>query len=55
MWLLVITTLLWAASFSLIGEYLAGQVDSWISVLIRVVLAAIVFLPFLRWKAFALK
>ncbi|OAT26929.1 carboxylate/amino acid/amine transporter [Proteus myxofaciens] len=50
MWLLVITTLLWAASFSLIGEYLAGQVDSWLSVLIRVSLAALVFLPFLRWK-----
>ncbi|RLR64112.1 EamA family transporter, partial [Pseudomonas aeruginosa] len=42
MWLLVITTLLWAASFSLIGEYLAGQVDSWLSVLIRVSLAALV-------------
>lgn len=55
MWLLVITTLLWAASFSLIGEYLAGQVDSWISVLIRVVLAAIVFCLSYVGKAFALK
>lgn len=36
---LVITTLLWAASFSLIGEYLAGQVDSWFAVLVRVALA----------------
>jgi carboxylate/amino acid/amine transporter len=55
MWLLVITTLLWAASFSLIGEYLAGQVDSWLSVLIRVSLAALVFLPFLRWNGIRFK
>lgn len=55
MWLLVITTLLWAASFSLIGEYLAGQVDSWLSALIRVSLAALVFLPFLRWRGFGAK
>ncbi|KPD03667.1 carboxylate/amino acid/amine transporter [Moellerella wisconsensis] len=55
MWLLVITTLLWAASFSLIGEYLAGQVDSWFSVLMRVGLAALVFLPFLRWRGIAFK
>jgi carboxylate/amino acid/amine transporter len=48
--LLVVTTLLWAFSFSLIGEYLAGQVDSWFSVLMRVGLAALIFLPFLRWK-----
>lgn len=43
MLLLVITTILWAFSFSLIGEYLAGQVDSWFSVLMRVGLAALVF------------
>lgn len=55
MWLLVITTLLWAASFSLIGEYLAGQVDSWFSVLVRVALASLVFLPFLRWRQFSAK
>ncbi|MDO6543225.1 carboxylate/amino acid/amine transporter [Photobacterium sanguinicancri] len=41
-------TLLWAFSFSLIGVYLAGQVDAWFSVLTRVSLAALVFLPFLR-------
>lgn len=50
MLLLIITTILWAFSFSLIGEYLAGQVDSWFSVLMRVGLAALVFLPFLRWR-----
>jgi carboxylate/amino acid/amine transporter len=43
-------TLLWAFSFSLIGVYLAGQVDSWFSVLIRVFLASLVFVPFLKYK-----
>jgi hypothetical protein len=43
--LLIITTVLWAFSFSLIGEYLAGSVDSVFSVLVRVGLAALVFLP----------
>ncbi|WP_321406913.1 DMT family transporter [Tolumonas auensis] len=52
---LVIVTLIWAFSFSLIGEYLAGQVDSYFAVLTRTFLAALVFLPFLRrrwlnWK-----
>jgi carboxylate/amino acid/amine transporter len=46
--LLVGVTVLWAFSFSLIGVYLAGQVDSYFAVLVRVVLAALVFLPFLR-------
>ncbi|SJN58944.1 EamA-like transporter family protein [Vibrio ruber DSM 16370] len=43
-------TLLWAFSFSLIGVYLAGQVDAWFSVLIRIVLASVVFLPFLKFR-----
>ena len=55
MLLLVITTILWAFSFSLIGEYLAGHVDSWFSVLMRIGLAALVFLPFLRWRNIKLK
>lgn len=50
--LLIITTILWAFSFSLIGVYLAGQVDSVFSVLVRLVLAALVFLPFLRWRGY---
>ncbi|MCE0732414.1 carboxylate/amino acid/amine transporter [Halomonas sp. G15] len=45
---LVGVTVLWAFSFSLIGVYLAGQVDSYFAVLMRVGLAALVFLPFLR-------
>lgn len=45
---LVGITLLWAFSFSLIGVYLAGQVDSYFSVFLRVALASLVFLPLLR-------
>ncbi|QOR39488.1 EamA family transporter [Billgrantia diversa] len=45
---LIGVTALWAFSFSLIGVYLAGQVDSYFAVLMRVSLAALVFLPFLR-------
>jgi drug/metabolite transporter (DMT)-like permease len=52
--LLIITTILWAFSFSLIGEYLAGSVDSYFSVLMRG-LAALVFLPFLRTRGQSLK
>ncbi|MCB1669688.1 MAG: DMT family transporter [Gammaproteobacteria bacterium] len=40
-------TALWAFSFSLIGEYLSGQVDNYFAVMSRVVLALLVFLPFL--------
>ncbi|MCK9175884.1 MAG: carboxylate/amino acid/amine transporter [Desulforhopalus sp.] len=45
---LIITTLIWAFSFSLIGVYLAGQVDSYFAVLVRIVLATLLFLPLLR-------
>ena len=38
--LLIITTILWAFSFSFYGEYLAGHVDSYFAVLVRVGLAA---------------
>ncbi|NOI67225.1 carboxylate/amino acid/amine transporter [Vibrio sp. 99-8-1] len=50
MFYLSAVTLLWAFSFSLIGVYLAGQVDSWFSVWMRVALAAVVFLPFLKFR-----
>ncbi|QUJ01030.1 hypothetical protein KCP73_11800 [Salmonella enterica subsp. enterica] len=33
--LIITTTILWAFSFSLFGEYLAGHVDSYFAVLIR--------------------
>jgi len=45
---LIITSLVWAFSFSLIGVYLAGQVDAWFSVLFRIGLATLVFIPFLK-------
>jgi len=45
---LVAVTLLWAVSFSLIGEYLAGQVDSYFAVLTRILLAGLIFIPLLR-------
>ncbi|MCP1675954.1 carboxylate/amino acid/amine transporter [Natronocella acetinitrilica] len=45
---LVFVTCLWAFSFSLIGEYLSGRVDSDFAVLSRIVLAGLLFLPFLR-------
>ena len=45
---LIGVTLLWSFSFSLIGVYLAGQVDAYFSVLTRIALASLVFLPFLR-------
>lgn len=47
---LLIVTVLWAFSFSLIGEYLAGRVDSDFAVLVRVLIAALVFLPFTLWR-----
>ncbi|MDG9923453.1 MULTISPECIES: carboxylate/amino acid/amine transporter [unclassified Pseudomonas] len=47
---LLIVTALWAFSFSLIGEYLAGRVDSDFAVLARVLIAALVFLPFTLWR-----
>jgi len=48
--ILIAVTLLWAFSFSLIGVYLAGQVDAWFSVLMRVALATVIFLPFLKLR-----
>ncbi|WP_088328884.1 carboxylate/amino acid/amine transporter [Lacimicrobium sp. SS2-24] len=52
---LLATTLLWAFSFSLIGVYLAGQVDAWFSVLTRIALATCLFLPFLRLRGMPLR
>ncbi len=46
-WLIVVT-LLWAFSFSLIGEFLAGQVDGYLAVFTRMLLAFLVFAPFLK-------
>lgn len=47
---LLIVNLIWSFSFSLIGQYLAGQVDSDFAVLARVAVAALIFLPFTLWR-----
>lgn len=46
--ILTFVTVLWAFSFSLIGVYLATDVDPYIAVFIRMLLAAALLLPFLR-------
>jgi len=43
---LIAATLIWAFSFSLIGEYLSGEVDPYWSAWIRISLAMLFFLPF---------
>ncbi len=48
--ILIFVTILWAFSFSLIGEFLAGRVDSDFAVLSRVLIATVIFLPFTRIK-----
>ena len=45
--LLWIVTLVWAFSFSLIGVYLSGQVDDYVSVFVRTLLALVLFAPLL--------
>lgn len=47
MHLLLWVTLIWSASFSLIGEFLAGRVDPYLAVLSRMLLALLLFLPWL--------
>ena len=47
---LLVVTAIWAFSFSLIGEYLAGKVDSDLAVLVRVAIAAAIFLPVTLWR-----
>ncbi|NVJ51686.1 MAG: EamA family transporter [Gammaproteobacteria bacterium] len=44
---LVVVTIIWAFSFSLIGEVLAGKVDGYIAVAIRMLLALLLFTPWL--------
>lgn len=47
---LIIVTLVWSFSFSFIAGYLSGQVDTWFAVAMRILLAFVVFIPFLRFK-----
>lgn len=47
MGLLWLVTLIWAFSFSLIGEFLSGRVDPYLAVSSRMLLALLLFLPWL--------
>jgi carboxylate/amino acid/amine transporter len=46
-------TLVWAFSFSFIGEFLAGKVDSYFAVLVRVSIASLIFLPLTKFQGVA--
>jgi len=48
--LLSLVTFIWAFSFSFIGVYLAGKLDSYFAVLVRVALASVIFIPFTNFK-----
>ncbi|MCD8476556.1 MAG: hypothetical protein LRY68_00190 [Sulfurospirillum sp.] len=47
---LIFVTLIWAFSFSFIGEFLSGSVDNYFAVLIRVSIASLIFLPLTRFR-----
>ncbi|MDR2636180.1 MAG: DMT family transporter, partial [Campylobacteraceae bacterium] len=49
MFYLVVVTILWAFSFSLISEYLMG-LDKYFLVFVRIFLAALLFIPFTKFK-----
>lgn len=53
MFALMIITIIWSFSFSLIGIYLNGQIDVWFAVFVRIGLACLLFLPFLRLRFFS--
>jgi len=48
--LLSLVTFIWAFSFSFIGVYLAGKLDSYFAVLVRVALASLIFIPFTNFR-----
>jgi len=54
MLILWLVTFIWGFSFSLIGVYLSGHVNSYLAVFIRVLIALLIFLPFFRPRTFAL-
>ncbi|MBI0060266.1 DMT family transporter [Gilliamella sp. M0320] len=55
MYYLIFVTIVWSFSFSFIAVYLSGQVDTWFAVVMRVLLAFITFIPFLRLKNVSVK
>ena len=44
---LIISTIIWAFSFSIIGNYLSSDIDPWSLSLIRVIISFLIFLPFI--------
>lgn len=52
---LFLVALIWSFSFSFIEVYLSNQVDVWFAVFIRIILALLVFLPFLKTKGMTVK
>ena len=44
---LIIATIIWALSFSIIGNYLSSTIDPWSLSLLRVIISFLIFLPFL--------
>lgn len=55
MYYLIFVTIVWSFSFSFIAVHLSGQVDTWFAVVMRVLLAFITFIPFLRFKGISVK
>ncbi len=47
---LFITSLIWAFSFSLIGNFIVGKVDIYFAIFVRFALALLIFLPFIKRK-----
>lgn len=50
MFYLILTSIIWAFSFSLIGHFISFKVDSFFAAFIKVFLAFLLFLPFLNLK-----
>ena len=50
MYYLIITTILWSFSFSLIGNFLALEMNSWTLAFLRSLVACIFFAPWLNFK-----
>jgi carboxylate/amino acid/amine transporter len=48
---LFIANLIWAFSFSLIGHYVSGKVDIYLSIFLRLFIGLLIWLPFLRFKS----
>jgi drug/metabolite transporter (DMT)-like permease len=47
---LIIVSFIWAFSFSLIGNFLVGKMDTYLAIFIRFATAFVIFIPFLNFK-----